>query len=289
MAVHSHAVAAAGLAEGGGLWQAPGATAAAGDSGPTSGPRTLKAPRCLIYPRPGRGRDRWRGQAQGLTRSPIVYTNGRCSHGSTWSPGDRSVRGDAEQSRVLSLYTMTSRPRPSPSRACPVLCHTSGSVPHLPPLGVGGTPTAVTTGVSRRHSCPLGAELPLAEKLCSRERPCGSEPCPATSWPCKPGPGLGLSEPQCPRLQRADTATKSSAQGWGPMHEALARTSPSRCAPSDPRSFPLMVTNSGGGAGLWSHTHPGLSSTPITPQLGSHLPLCSVHLAARRGALPGPV
>lgn len=140
MAVHSREAAAAGVDAGGGLRQAPGATAAERASGPTSGQRTLGSPRCLVYPRPGPGRDGRRGQAHGLTWSPTVYprhTNGRCL--CCWLRGGSLVTarggGAAGQGRVLGLHTMTSRPRPSPSRACPAHCHTAGGIPRLSPRG----------------------------------------------------------------------------------------------------------------------------------------------------------
>lgn len=48
--------------------------------------------------------------------------------------------GAAGQGRVLGLRAMTSRPRPSPSRACPVYCHTAGGIPRLSPRGPEAPP-----------------------------------------------------------------------------------------------------------------------------------------------------
>lgn len=183
MAVHSREAAAAGVDAGGGLRQAPGATAAERASGPTSGQRTLRSPRCLVYPRPGPGRDGRRGQAHGLTWSPTVYprhTNGRClccwlRGGRTRSPGDRSRRGHrgpGQGSRPprhdvpAASFSVT-----GPSCA---LSH-GGRHPSPLPTRARGPPTAGTAGVSRLRSCPLGAERPRAETLRSGERPPGSE------------------------------------------------------------------------------------------------------------------
>lgn len=232
MAVHSREAAAAGVDAGGGLRQAPGATAAERASGPTSGQRTLGSPRCLVYLRPGPGRDGRRGQAHGLTWSPTVYpryTNGRClccwlRGGRTRSPGDRSRRGRRRPGQG-------SRPPrhdiPAASFSVTGLsCALSRGGRHPSPLPTRarGPPTAGTAGVSRLRSCPLGAERPRAETLRSGERPPGSElrPCHVLTMQTRAGGSAclrlsvlvckGGTWPQRAQPRAGDWCTKLSLQ-----------------------------------------------------------------------------
>lgn len=89
--------------------------------------------------------------------------------------------GAAGQGRVLGLRAMTSRPRPSPSRACPAHCHTAGGIPRLSPRGPEAPPQPGQPVSPDCAAVPWGQNGPGLRRSALEKGHLGLSYAPATS------------------------------------------------------------------------------------------------------------